>query len=741
METASHSDTEVHFESFEFDFRTHELFQNGSKLKIRGHPVDVLAILLEHPGELVTRETIQKRIWPEDTFVDFEQILNNSVGKLRDALGDKADSPHFIETLPRLGYRFIALVEKNGTDIHVAQTLPIAETQPTVPVATDSSKFRRISRRWFIWPVAAFVVTVLAACGYWYVRTPLPAPYISYYEQLTLDGTRKVARATDGIRVYVNLRGPEQGVAQIPATGGNVTEFPIKIPGGSESSPMFSGVSPDGSNLLVIDQFNADEGYRVWTVGIMGQPVQYMMRAYTASWAPDGRRVVYTNSHGDIYTISTNGGEPRLLHRANTPAGQITQTHDVRWSPDGNTIRFTGYGGRMWEMSSTGANLHEWLPNWNNSAQKCCGNWTADGQFYLFLAGRALARDPTTSPLGQLWAVDERQGRMQPRIPEPILLASRPLLWGNPVPSRDGTKIFARGVSLRGELERFDLTSKHLEPYLGGISAEMPDFSRDGKFVAYVSFPDGILWRANRDGNGQVQLTKPPFYPRNPRWSPDGAQILFTDNTQKGVDVIYTVTSQGGTPQRLLPDDGRPQSLADWSPDGNKVVYSTFPGFSFMPSVDFSKVETRIVELATGRVTILPQRPGGFFAPLWSPDGRYIAGQVRYVVGQSVHARELVIFDLERDQWKALVQEENIGYPNWSHDGRFIYFVRRIENKTGVYRVSVQNGKVDLVFDLPEGFRGTGYYDYWMSLDPDDAPLLFRDVGTDEIYALTLERQ
>lgn len=392
-------------------------------------------------------------------------------------------------------------------------------------------------------------------------------------------------------------------------------------------------------------------------------------------------------------------------------------------------------------MSSTGANLHEWLPNWNESAQKCCGNWTADGQFYLFLAGHALARDPTTPPLGQIWAVDERQGRMQPRIPEPILLASRPLLWGNPVPSRDGAKIFARGVSFRGELERIDQTSKRLEPYLGGISAEMPAFSRDGNYIAYVSYPDGVLWRANRDGTGLVQLTEPPFHPRNPRWSPNGAQILFTDNTQKGVDAIYTVTSHGGTPKRLLPDDGSPQSLADWSPDGSKVVYSTFPGFSFMPSVDFSKVDTRIVELATGRVTILPQRSGGFFAPLWSPDGRYIAGQVRYIVGQSVHARELAIFNLERGRWKALVQEENIGYPNWSHDGRFIYFVRRIENKAGVYRVSVQNGKVDLVFDLPEGFRGTGYYDYWMSLDPDDAPLLFRDIGTDEIYALTLERR
>jgi TolB-like protein/DNA-binding winged helix-turn-helix (wHTH) protein/Tfp pilus assembly protein PilF len=114
METTTRSDTLVRFESFELNLRTRELFRNGSKLKISGHPIEVLAILLEHPGELVTRETLQKRIWPDNTFVDFEQILNNSIGKIRRALGDRAESPRFIETLPRLGYRFIAQVQNEA---------------------------------------------------------------------------------------------------------------------------------------------------------------------------------------------------------------------------------------------------------------------------------------------------------------------------------------------------------------------------------------------------------------------------------------------------------------------------------------------------------------------------------------------------------------------------------------------------------------------------------------------------
>src|SRR5260370_28839845 len=81
----------------------------------------------------------------------------------------------------------------------------------------------------------------------------------------------------------------------------------------------------------------------------------------------------------------------------------------------------------------------------------------------------------------------------------------------------------------------------------------MVAFSRDEPYVAYVTFPDGILWRANRDGTDLLQLTKPPFYPRDVCWSPDGSEIVFTNNSQNGVDAIYVVPSQGGTPEGLIP--------------------------------------------------------------------------------------------------------------------------------------------------------------------------------------------
>jgi Tol biopolymer transport system component/DNA-binding winged helix-turn-helix (wHTH) protein len=717
----------AHFGNFELDLSTHELYRDGSRLKIRGHPVDVLAVLLEHPGELVTRETLRKRLWPNDTFVDFEQILNNSVGKLRDALGDDAESPHYIETLPRLGYRFIAPVHGNGANHSVPApfVVPSNSTALTAdPVPQSSALKRRI-----LW-LAIGMTCALGALAYWYLPSPFPPLQVANYEQLTLDGTQKNVAGTDGTRVYLWIRGLRT-IAQIPISGGDFTKIPTDLPQGSGPAVGLTDVSPDGSNLSVRGQ----EGNTIWIVGAAGRPVRYLTKAFAAAWSPDGRSIVCANTHGDIFAIDTDTDKPRMLHREDGPPGQIVVTGHIRWSPDGKTIRFTrrGRGMTIWEISADGTNLHKWLPNWNGSAMRCCGRWTPDGRFYVFLAGPGLAKGPQVWPLAQIWAYDERWATLHPIVRDPFPLALGPLFWGNPVPSRDGKKIFARGVSFRGELERYDRQSNRLEPFLNGISAEMLDFSRDGKYVAYVSFPEGILWRADRDGSGAVQLTKPPLYARSPRWSPDGTRIMFTSNSQDGVDHLYLISSDGGAPEQLLPDETGPLSLGDWSPDGKKVVSATHPGFSLVPW-DLQRVETRVIEVATGKFTTLPKSPVGFWAPLWSPDGRYIAGHPSNEIG-------LLVFDLKTQTYRSLPPKALINYHNWSHDGRFLYFMKTVGNKDSIYRVPVQSGKEEFILELPEGYRGTGWYSSWMSLDPDDTPILFRDVGTDEIYALTLEQK
>src|SRR2546423_8421310 len=113
----------IRFGLFEFDSYSGELRKQGIKIRLQGQPVEILSMLLARPGELVTREELQRKLWPADTFVDFDRSLNAAIKRLRAALGDSAESPRFIETLARRGYRFIAPVEAR----------PPASEPPSVP--------------------------------------------------------------------------------------------------------------------------------------------------------------------------------------------------------------------------------------------------------------------------------------------------------------------------------------------------------------------------------------------------------------------------------------------------------------------------------------------------------------------------------------------------------------------------------------------------------------------------------
>jgi Tol biopolymer transport system component len=118
------------------------------------------------------------------------------------------------------------------------------------------------------------------------------------------------------------------------------------------------------------------------------------------------------------------------------------------------------------------------------------------------------------------------------------------------------------------------------------------------------------------------------------------------------------------------------------------------------------------------------------FSPRWSPDGRFIAAL-------STHFSDLIVCDLETHQWSTVLSHEGIAFPSWSRDSRYLNILYA-DQQPGVYRVSVKGGAPERVADL-KGFRHTGLVGAWMGLDPNDAPLLLRDVGTDDLFALTLE--
>jgi Tol biopolymer transport system component/DNA-binding winged helix-turn-helix (wHTH) protein len=732
--------------SFVFRFADVEVWERefsvvraGESLPLEPKAFRVLIYMLRNPGKLISKEELLDAVW-KDTAVS-ENSLTRVVAVLRRALGDEIREPRFIATVATVGYRFVCPVEVIGdsgsnSDVETPQTSSIGEATPapTTPQsaapAPVASHERRSLKKLTI-PAAIAVIAVLAA-GLWYLHLPLPAPRITDYAPLTIDGRKKSPVGSDGNRLFMSLGDPPYEIgAQVPISGGQIAQIPIELPCGA-----LADLSPDGSNLLVYSCGDDKRMGGLLVVGAEGRPARYLIGgpftgAFTdlftdsgASWSPDGKSVLYSTSHGDIYEIPSGGGEPRLLLASPAPAGKHLITTNPQLSRDERIVRFDR-DHAIWEMSSSGGNLHKFLPDWHPSLFKCCGRWTPDGEFFIFHSGTTPLEGPYFVPGAQLWAVDERHGRLQSPIAQPIQLTSGPTIWGAPVLSRDGQKIFAQGLTLRGEVVRYDKQSRELAPYLGGLSAEFFSFSTDGKSVAYVSFPEGILWRANRDGSGSMQLTKPPFHPKVIRWSPDGTQIIFTDDSPASVETIYLVSSHGGTPVRLLPEDNGSEQDANWSPDGKSVVYTSAAQFSSGPH---GNADIRILDLASHTVTTLPGSAGNW-SPRWSPDGRYIAA--------ITVDNDLAVFDLETRHWTT-IRKGKVDWPTFSHDSRFIYFLGLFDR--AVFRIPVSGGPADRVVDLKD-FRHTGWVSYWMGLDPDDTPLLLRDRGTDEIYALTLERK
>jgi Tol biopolymer transport system component len=565
------------------------------------------------------------------------------------------------------------------------------------------------NRRPLIAVIVLLALFALCWLAYFWMQPPSP-PEISNYTQLTHDGAPKSLIGTDGSRLYLGLGVGTSGsfashaVAEMSIAGGE----PKIIPTLSTGDMIPIDLSPNGSEILEIDGQGAPPKGPLWAVPVLGGSPRRLgdIIAETATSSPDGTMLAYTNL-GDLFVAKSDGTDARKL---STSTGDIK---NVAWSPDGNLLRFdtTETAGTLgqqmiWEISATGANLHRVLPGWRNPPDECCGKWTVDGKYFVFQSS------------GQLWALPSQNGFLHSQ-PKPVQLTSSPLSLSSPLPSKDGKKLSLIGQTYRGELSRYDSKSAQFVPFLNGISAEYITFSKDGKWVAYVSYRDGALWKSRLDGSDRLQLTFPPMYAVLPRWSPDGKHIVFFEfavSADKPAR-MYEVSSDGGSPRGLLPNDPHQQLDPNFSPDGSKIVFGEE---SNNPSSSI-----RILDLATNQVSGISGSQS-LYSPRWSPDGKYLSAF-------SADSGTLLLFDFQTQKWSKLASG-SLSWLNWSHDGHYVY-VMDYRGKDAVVRIHVPDGKLEQVADV-KTFTATGRYGGSLALTPDDSPLLLRDTGTQDVYSV-----
>jgi Tol biopolymer transport system component/DNA-binding winged helix-turn-helix (wHTH) protein len=722
--------------SFTFRFADIEVLEpelrvvrSGEPLAIEPKAFRVLLYVLRHAGQLVPKEELLTAVWGDTAVTD--NSLTRAVALLRRLLDDDPHNPRYIETVATAGYRFICPVEAGGIADVVTRR---ASHGPALADAAEPQAKVHRSRK-LLWIGFATLGVLLAgvACA-WYLRRPLPTLHVSSYRQIASGVGGRWPVGTDGSNLYLWVS------AVVPVSGGQVTPLSIDLPSSTDKNREIVSVSPDGTKLLVMSDFDRFVGYSLWVVDAHGGGARFLARGAQelyAAWSPDGNTVLYSTPHGDLYTVPSKGGDPRLLLASPAPAGVQVWVGDFAWSPDGSRIRFAR-DARYWEISADGKNAHQILPNWRSSGPSysmCCGKWTPDGDFFLFGAGSEEVLSQSLDSRMQIWALDERRSWLHGANPEPIQLTAGPMaVQGMFALSADGKTVYFQGAAWSYELVEYEGKSKQFMPYLGGIPAESVTFSTDGKSVVYVTVPEATMWRANRDGSGRLQLTNPPMLPRLPRWSPDGRQIVFYDFASPQT-TLYIVSSEGGTPKRLLPDDKDAEQDPVWSPDGRRIAFQHTPAGQALGSAGTS---IRILELATGKVTDLPPCAGTCWSPRWSPDGRYI-------VTLNHGNDNLALYDFRENRWSLLDfkgAKVTTHWPSWSHDGRFVYFQGwppEDSAAAAIYRVPATGGKPEIAVDL-KGFKGAGYLDWW-ALDPDDKPLFLEDTSSRDLYALTLERK
>jgi Tol biopolymer transport system component len=567
------------------------------------------------------------------------------------------------------------------------------------------------------------LVGIVALAGPFSARVrgaaPTAAPRVTSITQVTHDGFRKTNLLADGSELFVT---------ELPVANRVIAKVSLPDSGRSLVASPFSNLqaldlSPDHSRLLVapIQAGSSDDEF--WTLPVgSGSPQRIGdLAGRDASWSADGQHLVFTQGTV-LYVAGATGTQKHELY---TAKGSIFAPH---FSPDGQRIRFTVSDAAqnttsIWEIGQDGSNPHALLGAWQYASSACCGNWTADGRYYIFQASLTLPN--TSTNLSALWALPNSAPDTNDDGLGIVRLTSGSISFGNASLARSDKKMWAIGVQPVGEIVKYDVAGKKFIPVIPGVSATDLSFSPDGKWVTYVTVPEGSLWRSRADGTDRLQLTSVPGRSALPVWSPNGKQIAFVGMQPGQSWKLFLVPAAGGTPREVLAESGS-QMDANWSTDGKRLMFGDF-------RQNGGGLIIRILDLQTGKIEKVPGSEG-LFSPRWSPDGRYIAAL-------SPDNTTLKRYDFKTQRWSNWLVESagSVSYPVWSPDSKSIYFDDLVNGAESVRRVKLEENQPKLAFVLGSIERYPGALGTWSGRAADGSWMFVRDRSTQEVYELSME--
>jgi Tol biopolymer transport system component/DNA-binding winged helix-turn-helix (wHTH) protein len=605
----------VRFGVFEIDLSSAELRKHGVKLRLQEQPFQVLAALLERPGEVVTREDLIHRLWADGTVVDYDRGLNAAVTRLRQALSDSAGVPRYVETVARRGYRFIGPVEG------------ICVEQPTPTPAPATS---RLPRAW----LAVLTVVVTLTAGSWWLTRGHPSRPESPLQAIPLTaGTgieRNASFSPDGTQVVYEWA-QDDGKAPV---NGKPPHLYIKVVGSGDPIPLTWGAaaeygpawSPDGRLIAFLRQLDQAR------IGIFVKPplggverkiteavspgLSVQLQAHRRlDWTTDNRHLIvsapgHAGGGEGLLLVSVDNGDTRWLTKPSDDP--LDGDRDPNVSPDGRTVAFSrgqnSVNARIYLLPLAGDSQPAGDPRPLDSVSNAQNlTWKPDGKQIVYSTLHA----GMTMGSG-LWSIGLNAGS-----------AARPLLTfdrniATPAVARTGRLAYSR-VNMEGRVLKQELPARAgtVAPPVGLGASSSVDFnvqySPDGNRIVFQSNRSGAreIWVCASDGGHCVQVThfNASFSTGSPRWSPDGTQLVF-DSVAAGRSDVYVVKSDGGAPRRLT-DDATRGRYPSWSYDGRWIYFC---------SPASGRNEIWKIPSAGGKAVQVTKNGGNI--PLESPDGK-----------------------------------------------------------------------------------------------------------------------